>query len=288
MNAFSTYHPILLVTYLLFVCFVTVTSMHPILIAAAWIGAVSYFVCLKGVTNTLKELFYYCFFGLLIFLSYSTFVHNGYTPLFFMNDQPITLQALIKGLATATTVVALCFYIKCYFHMFTTTKVLFVVSKLSAKVGILLSMTFRFIPLCKESYVQRKQAMTAIGYFQTSSQVDKLLRKGKLLMHTIIVTAELVFFKPSVMTARGYGSRKRTQYAIIRYRKKDLWLGLLLVAELTIFIALYEVYTFYYYPLLKDVTLSVFEIILISLVFLFPTLYEMKENAKWRYLQSKI
>lgn len=288
MNAFSNYHPILLVVYFVLVCSVTIWTMHPVVIIAAFIGAISYFALLKGVAVTVKELIYYSFLALLIFLSYGAFVHNGYTPLFFLNDQPITLQALLKGTAIAVLVVALAFYVKSYFEIFTTTKILFVVAKLSAKVGLLLSMTFRFVPIFKESFMKRKQALQAIGYFTTTSKVEKGQRLVKVWLQSFILTAELVFFKPQVMQARGYGRGKRTQYAIIRYERKDTSLAVLLLVGLCAFVLFYEAYSFYYYPLLKDYTLTTIEIVAMTVLFLLPTFYELKENAKWRYLQSKI
>lgn len=288
MNAFSTFHPLLLIAYLVVVIGIITTTLHPIIIGLAVIGAISYFCALKGFIQTVKELVYYSFFALLILLSYSTFVHNGYTPLFFLNDQPITEQAVIKGFLIAMAVVAVCFYMKCYFEMFTTTKILYATSKLSSKIGIFVSMTFRFIPLFKESVKERQQAMKAIGYFTVPSKFDIAVRYVKLVIQTFILTAELVFFKPQVMTARGYGRKKRTQYAIIRYRQKDTPFLVLLGIVAGVFILFYGAYRYYYFPILKDPSLSFLQIGIIAIFMLFPTFYEIKENAKWHYLTSNI
>lgn len=288
MNAFSTFHPMLLVSYLIAVIYLILSTLHPLVIVMAFIGAVSYFITLKGGFQTVRELAFYSCVALLIFLSYSTFVHNGYTPLFFLNDQAITLQAVLKGIAIAVAVVSSCFYFKSYFEIFTTTKILYVTSKLSSKIGIFASMVCRFIPMFKESFSKRKHAMKAIGYFQTASKVERLQRYIKLLLQTFILTAELVFFKPQVMQARGYGRKKRTQYAVIQYTQKDTTLLLMLFLQIFTFVILYEAYRYYYYPTLKQASMTILQIGLIALLMLFPTLYEVKENVKWRYLQSKI
>ena len=117
MNAFSTYHPILLVIYIITAIFFVVATLHPIVMVISLLGAISYYAALKGTLKTLKELTYYSFLSLLIFLSYSTFVHNGYTPLFFLNDQPITFEAIAKGVVIAISVTAISFYVKSYFPL---------------------------------------------------------------------------------------------------------------------------------------------------------------------------
>lgn len=101
-------------------------------------------------------------------------------------------------------------------------------------------------------------------------------------------TIEFVFFKPAVMRARGYGVSKRTQFQLIRFSKKDALFALFLLCCITFFALFFDQYAYYYYPKLKPDFLSSSQIGIIAIFMLFPAMYELKENAKWMYLQSKI
>ena len=101
-------------------------------------------------------------------------------------------------------------------------------------------------------------------------------------------TIEFVFFKPSVMRARGYGISRRTQFQLIHFTKKDALFAAFLISCMALFALFFEHYTYYYYPKLKADLLASSQIVLVAIFMLLPALYELKENAKWMYLQSKI
>ncbi|MER1986538.1 MAG: energy-coupling factor transporter transmembrane component T [Solibacillus sp.] len=287
MNVFSTFHPLLLSIYYCFVL-VILYCLHPVVAMLALIGAIAYFCALTGWRLTLKELVFYSFIFLFVMIAYPSFVHNGYTPLFFLNDLPITYEAIIKAGVTATIIVSIAFWSKSYFEMFTTTKILFLASMISTKLGIFLSMLLRFIPIFKQHWQERQLAQKAIGYYHVASQVEKLQRFVVLWSSTLMFTIEFVFFKPAVMRARGYGVGKRTQFQLIRFTKKDALFAVFLFISMTLFALFFEYYAYHYYPKLKSNTLSSSQIFMIAIFMLLPAMYELKENAKWIYLQSKI
>lgn len=287
MNIFSTYHPLLLSLYY-FLLLLMLHVLHPVIAVLALLGAISYFCALTGWRFTLKELVFYSFVFLLGFLVYASFAHNGYTPLFFLNDQPITYEAVIRAIFISTTIVSLAFWSKSYFEMFTTTKILFLASLISTKLGIFLSMLLRFIPLFKQHWQERQLAQKASGYYNVESHVEKLQRLLMLWSSTLMYTIEFVFFKPAVMRARGYGIGKRTQFQLIHFTKKDTLFLFFLMSCFTIFLLYFEQYTFYYYPKLKPDLLTSSQIVIVTMYMLFPAMYELKENTKWMYLQSKI
>lgn len=287
MNVFSTFHPALLSIYYCLML-VMLYSLHPVVAVLTLAGAVAYFCALTGWRFTLKELVFYSFIFLFIIIAYPSFVHNGFTPLFFLNDQPITYEAVVRAFVWAIMICAVAFWSKSYFEMFTTTKILFLASAISSKLGIFLSMLLRFIPIFKQQWQERQLAQKAIGYYSVASQVEKLQRFAVLWSSTLMYTIEFVFFKPSVMRARGYGSQKRTQFQLIRFTKKDALFAAFLISCTALFALFFEHYTYYYYPKLKPDLLASSQIVLIAIFMLLPAMYELKENAKWMYLQSKI
>lgn len=75
------------------------------------------------------------------------FIHNGETVLFFMNDNPITLEAIIYGGVSSLMIVGVLLWCRCYGAILTTDKFLYLFGRLIPKLGLILSMAFRFIPL---------------------------------------------------------------------------------------------------------------------------------------------
>lgn len=237
----------------------------------------------------MKEMLFYSFVFLLLFLAYPSFVHNGFTPLFFLNDRPVTLEALVKGTIVAVMVVAICFWTKSYFEIFTTDKILFLFTKISAKLGIFMSMLLRFIPIFKEQWRQKQLAQKSIGYYAVQSKVEKLQRFLTLWIHTLVFSIEFVFFKPDVMRSRGYGAEvKRTQFSMIHYRRSDYIFLLFLLSCFSFHLFYLDHYQYYYYPKLKEEGLTLAQIAILAMLMLFPAVHEMKENAKWIYLKSKM
>mgnify|MGYP000196489812 CR=1 FL=1 len=59
------------------------------------------------------------------------FIHSGETILFFMNDNPVTLEALIYGTVSAGMLVGVLLWCKCYTTILTTDKFLYLFGKSS-------------------------------------------------------------------------------------------------------------------------------------------------------------
>lgn len=289
MSAFSSFHPVLLLVYVTVVLVTMLSSFHPVVVALVLIGGILYYAMLHGLRAASKDLLYYFFVFLLIAAAYPSYVHNGFTPLFFLNDHAVTLEAVTKGLVIAGAVVATCFWIKSYFEMFTTDKVLAVLTKMSANLGIVVSMLWRFIPLFKTKWAEKQLAQRGVGYYNVRSKVEKLRRAFALWRQTLVQTAEFVFVKPDIMKARGYGMTKaRTQYRAMHFTKRDGWLTAGLVLFLLYYIGYFTQHRTQYYPEISEQTLGAGHYIVIGLLMLLPFIHEAKESVKWRYLQSKI
>ena len=91
------------------------------------------------------------------------FVHNGETILFFMNDNPVTLEAFIYGGAASLMIVSVLLWCRCYSAVLTTDKFLYLFGKVIPKLGLILSMAFRFIPLFKYQIRKINQSQKTIG-----------------------------------------------------------------------------------------------------------------------------
>lgn len=289
MSAFSRFHPIVLLVYLTVVLITLFNTFHPVVVAFALIGGILYYLMLHGMRVAGKDLVYYFFVFLLIAVAYPSYVHSGFTPLFFLNDHAVTLEAVMKGLVIAGAVVAVSFWIKSYFEIFTTNKVLVVLTKVSSSLAIYVSMLWRFIPLFKTKWHEKQMAQRGVGYYKASSRVEKLRRAFALWRQTLTQTVEFIFVKPDVMKARGYGvTKERTQYQIMRFTMLDGLATAGLIVFLLYYIGYFSQHPTLYYPEISHPALPIWDCSAIGLLMLLPFLFEMKESVKWRYLQSKI
>ena len=147
MNGYESYHPAVQFLYYALAVGFSMVSMHPVVIAASIIGGMLLFSIRNTPRKIVEELFFFfCLFFMLAVMN-PIFIHSGETILFFMNDNPVTLEALIYGTVSAGMLVGVLLWCKCYTTILTTDKFLYLFGKIIPKMGLILSMVFRFIPL---------------------------------------------------------------------------------------------------------------------------------------------
>ena len=94
MKAFEWYHPIILFVYFIAMILITMFTQHPVLLGISFVCAVSFCGMLTGLKKLLKSLAYSIPVLLVIAVTNPLFSHNGETVLFFLNDNPVTLEAI--------------------------------------------------------------------------------------------------------------------------------------------------------------------------------------------------
>ena len=146
MNGFGSYHPAILFLYYVLALAFSMVSLHPVLVAAALTGSFFFYAMQKGVVKMLMDLWFFACLFLIMAVVNPIFVHNGETILFFMNGNPVTMEAVIYGGMAALAIVGVLMWCRCYTSILTTDKFLYLFGKLIPKLGLILSMAFRFIP----------------------------------------------------------------------------------------------------------------------------------------------
>lgn len=287
------YHPFVSAFYLCSVIIITMFSTNPILLLIALFGGVSSFFMLKKPCNLIKELAFYFMLFLVVSLSNPLFSHNGATTLFFINDNRITLEALLYGFNLAIMLIAVIFWFKCFNIIITQDKLIYLFGKLSPKIALLISSALRFIPLFKEQSEKIRNTQKAMGLFATNTITDKL--KGSIRVFSSLVTwaFENAIDTASSMNGRGYGLKKRSYYSLYRFKISDA-LMLLLITILDLIIILITAkgkLQFEFYPQVTALKLdfySVTAIIIFILLAFLPFVLEVKEVLFWKYYKSKI
>lgn len=92
---------------------------------------------------------------LLVAVTNPLFSHNGVTPLFYLNGNPVTLEAFVYGAAIAVMVVGVMLWCRCYSAVMTSDKFLYLFGRAIPKLALVLSMALRFIPMFKRGSFTR-------------------------------------------------------------------------------------------------------------------------------------
>lgn len=292
MRSFSEYDPIVIAVYFLTVIGIAMFCSYPALTAAVLAGGVAYYIVCSGSGHG-KSHFYFFLLFLILALANPLVSHNGETVLFVMNDNPITLEAVLYGVNSAAMVIGVLYWLRSFTHIMTSEKLLRITGALSPKLSLVISMALRYVPLFREQSEKVSDAQKAMGMFREDNIIDDI--RGKLRIFSVLITWALEngIVTADSMAARGFGSGRRTQFSNFRFRRAD---RIFLAADLVLFgICAASVGAgrlgFTFYPGIKASSPGPFGIAGIAayciLVFL-PVITEAEVRLKWKYLESKI
>lgn len=291
-NAFSRFHPLSLAVYLTAVMLITMFCFHPVILLLSLAGGILFYVRLLGFAAFLKDCRFYLPFFVVVAASNPLFSHNGVIVLFFLNDNPITLEALLYGIDLAVMLLAVVFWSKCWSAVMTSDKLLFLFGKPLPKLSLVLSMSLRYTPLFKSKWTEMKEAQTALGYFSETGFLSKLRGAVRIFSALVTWSLENTVETGMSMSARGYGLKNRTNYSLFRLRRRDtflLMLTLALTASAVAGIAAGAL-AFRFYPSVSvpQGGSAVLFYILFGALALLPFAEETREALTWRYLLSNI
>lgn len=293
LNAFSSLHPLVLMIYFLSVIVVAMFSVNPLILLLALLGSMSFFAMLQDLKSFFFDLAFYIPMFLMITIINSLFSHNGVTPLFFMNGNPVTLEAILYGGDIALMLVGVIYWCKCYSIVMTTDKFLFLFGKAIPKLSLIMSMALRFIPLFKEKFKEIKTVQSTVGLFSNKGFVNKINSQLKVFSALATWSLENSVDTALSMKARGYGLKGRTHFSIFKFRKRDgVTLAVLLILFAVVLTGMItNVTDFAFYPEITELKLNLSSIIVYiafgGLSFI-PFITEVWEVIVWKYLISKI
>lgn len=291
--AFSRFHPIPLFCYFLSLMLFTMFTENPVMLLAALLGG----ICFNAATNTLRkslsDIKFYIPMFLLIALTNPLFSHNGATPLFFMNDNPVTLEAILCGVNISVMLTAVMLACQSFTKVMESDKLLSLMGGLSPKLCTVLSMALRFIPLFKRKWKEIHDAQASIGYFKRDSFTEKLLANARVFSALVTWALESSVDTASSMSARGYGLKDKKSFSLFRFTKKDAYLlcAVALLTALTLAGVIFGKTDFAFYPVITDINADIAAIVsyaAFSVLSFIPFIIEVKEAMHWKYLRSKI
>ncbi|MDF2567171.1 MAG: energy-coupling factor transporter transrane protein EcfT [Oscillospiraceae bacterium] len=293
MKIFSSYHPVVLLCYFLSVTVMVMFTAHPVLLAEALLGGICFCTVLERGNQFFRNLAFYVPLFLMIAVVNPLFSHNGMTPLFFLNGNPVTLEAILYGIDIAVMLVAVMYWCKCYNIIMTSDKFIYLFGKAVPKISLILSMALRFIPLFKIQMKKVSVAGKAMGLYSSKSRVDKVRSGMRVFSVMVTWSLENAVETSDAMKARGYGLKGRSHFSLFRFTARDavlLSLTILLTAIVLTGTGLGST-AFLFYPKITHMSFTPFSVVVyvaFGVLCFLPFLIEVKENMKWKYFVSKI
>lgn len=293
MKMFSSYHPAALLFYFLSVLSLAMFTVHPVLLVEALTGGICFLAVLEKRRQFFSNLAFYMPLFLLIAVTNPLFSHNGVRVLFFLNGNPVTLEAILYGIGIAAMLVSVMYWCKCLSYVMTSDKFLYLFGKAVPKLSLILSMALRFIPLFKTHIKKVSASQKALSLYTGKSMVDKI--HGAVRVFSIMVTWSLenAVDTGDAMKARGYGLKGRSHFSLFRFTEQDAVLaaGTALLAAAVLAGTAFGGTRFHFYPKMTNIGLAPADIITyvaFGVLCLWPFCIEIKENMKWKYFVSKI
>ena len=292
-SAMGRLHPVPALIYLLSVIFITMFSPAPVILSLSLVGGALFCASVQSAKQTRSDIGFYLPLFVLIAVTNPLFSHDGVTPLFFMNGNPVTLEALLYGVDIAAMMISVLIWCKCFSIIITTDKTLYLLGGVFPKLSLVLSISLRYIPLMKKKWRQIKDAQIAMGYYSESGFTAKLMSSARVFSALVTWSLENAVNVGASMKARGYGATKRTHFSLFRFTVAD---GVFTFAAIVLagaaFIGMWRgKFDFSFYPRMADTDLSFEGICFYALfaVFVFiPFIFGVTEAVKWKYLRSKI
>jgi len=292
-KAFSKVHPFVLMVYFLSVLLVAMFVNNPAVQLTALAGGIAFCAMLTTLKEKVSDLKFYLPLLILISVTNPLFSYNGETPLFFMNGNAVTLEAIIYGVAIGVMIIAVMLWCKGYSYIMTSDKFLFLFGKAVPKLSMVISTALRYIPMLRRQAKGVSRAQRAMGLYTSESYFDKL--RFSLRVFSVLVgwSLESAVETGRAMKARGFELKRHSSYSDFRITKSDVTLLLLHIALMCITLTgtAAGAVDFSYYPSISQLTTKPLSIAVYSAFFIIsfiPFFIEVEERIKWSCCKSKI
>lgn len=173
MNTFSRIHPGVTSVYFLTILLFSMFVMNPVLELLTLLGGLLYCWSLTGWGNRLRDLGFYAD-GAAHGAENPLFSHNGKTPLFFMNGNAVTVEAIAYGGAMGVMVVGILLWCRSYSILMTSDKFVYLVGSAMPRLAVVLSSALRYVPMLKRQARKVHRTQRAMGLYTSDSYADRV------------------------------------------------------------------------------------------------------------------
>lgn len=276
-SVFGGLNPFVHILFFFLAIAVCMTQLHPLVLAACFLGAGTYFFRLKGF-GAFKTVFFAISTALCLACFNVLFNHRGETVLlYFKSGNPLTLESILYGTALGISFGCLLLWLNCFNLCFTTDRLMCIL-KVFPSLSVLLTVTLRFIPL----YIKRIKRASADRY--AFGYRDKKIKSGIRALEAVSgqVLEEAVEIA-DVMRGRGLGLKGRTAFSPFAFTALDGGFAVVvMVTALCIFLFAPKCVYLPHYSCLKT---TPFGTAVTFAFMMIPTALDLYGDLKWRCLK---
>lgn len=289
-NAFASYHPLIIFLYFAAMTGLTMSVASPGILALSLGAAWLYSLVLKGRKAIKFNLMMTLTVVLLTTAINTFFTHDGDTVLFYLHANRITLEACLFGIFSGTVIVTVILWFSCFNEIVNSEMMMYLFSRISSLLGLLISMIMRYIPLLKARYDEISMGQKCMGATENGGFIQKTRLIVKKLSILISWSLESSIESADSMAARGYGLKGRTSFHLYKFSRRDFIAGAVFAALFGVILALVMTGNteIRFYPEIlfpKDQVHVAAEAIFFGLLACAPAIIDITEEFRWKKLE---
>lgn len=292
-DAFSQMHPIVNFIFFAFVIGFSMFIMNPACLLISLVCALFNVLYLNGKKAVRLSVLYLLPTIIIIAIVNPVFNHDGVTMLaYFPWDNPLTLESIIYGIATAVLLSSIVLWFSCFNEVMTSDKFIYLFGRIIPSLSLVLSMALRFVPKFIFQFNVIRNSQKCIGRdISDGKLLQRLKNAAKIISIMISWALENAIETADSMKSRGHGLKGRTTFSIYRFSKRDAAvLSIIIISGIILIImSVLDVAKFRYFPSVKGNVISAPAIIYYALYFslmIMPLAINVWEGIKWKRLRS--
>lgn len=292
--AFESFHPLVTMAFFVTVIAVTMLFMHPVFLGISFISAMVFMIIINGRAALISLVKYILPLIILVSLGNPLFNHRGITMLFYLGDNPITLESIVYGVFSSVMISAVIMWFSCFNSVMKSDKIIYLTGRLIPSLALIISMMLRFVPLFKERIRQIVLAQRGYGRDLESGNLTKRVKCALSVLSVMVSWAlEGSIVASDSMRARGFGLRGRSAYAPFRFERRDVAAAAIICISTALSALIVSVGKIHasFFPVFSVSGMTGFGIwgcAAFALMAFLPTIIEIHEAIVWRSLKLKI
>lgn len=214
-------HPITIFLFYIFAILCPMFTLHPLILTISASFAALYVGIIFGRRVLRKWLLGFFPFSLIVILANTLSSHYGESILFYLNGNPITKEAIIRGALMALVIYVILLWGVSMQRVITTEMLIYLFGTWAPRLGLTISMALHYIPELYKKFNKVHETELAMGY-EGKKRVEKIRQSVKEFSTVLSWSLEDAIETGDTMEARGYGLNKKSTYRKFLITTKDM------------------------------------------------------------------
>lgn len=292
-SLFARMNPFVNFVYFAGIMVFTVCVQHPAVLLTGAVASFVYSIYLVGASQLIFNI-KLLFLIVLTTILNPLFNHQGATILFYLNENPVTKEAIVYGFAAGVMLYDMLLEFSIFNKIMTSDKIICVLSHTVPVFALLFTISLRFVPMYRAQLKKIRAAQKGVGCDTSQGNVlDRIIHGIEILSGLITWALENALETSDSMKARGFGLRGRTYYTNSRFTRLDKQMAavellLLTVAGLAVYHGSFHAV---YFPEISIQPVFGKEKILYVAYLIFtllPLMIDIKEEMVWHLSISRM